>query len=236
MPAGTTLSELVNMLREETGRSVSAGVGQQETSALQRAIRRTQYALWLEHDWPHLNFVAYEQPIDVGQDMYALQPQIAFERINEVACYYANDWFPVSYGIELSDLNAFDPDQGETSAPIRKWEMDAAVGDNGYRIWPKPSEPGMLLRFKGQKKLNPLVANSDMCTLDDELIVMTAAANILERQGSKDAQSVRAIANRMLTRLRAGGVKTPVTYLAGGAPGAPSVEPRRILRGGRSTS
>jgi hypothetical protein len=58
------------------------------------------------------------------------------------------------------------------------------------------------LQFIGKRKLGNLVANEDTADLDDRLIVLFAAAEILANQKSEDAQAKLSLANERYARLK----------------------------------
>ena len=94
-----------------------------------------------------------------------------------------------------------------------------------------PSSNGQKIRFKALKKLDPLVAVTDTAELDDNLIVLFAAAEVLARTKAADAQAKLAQANTHYARLKGKGVKYD-RFIYGG--GLDRGERLRII-GGRYT-
>ena len=59
---------------------------------------------------------------------------------------------------------------------------------------------------------------SDRAELDDQLIVLYAAVELLQRAKSEDAGSKKAVADQLYARLKGLGIKQQVFTLGGGLP------------------
>lgn len=198
MARGTTLGQLVTMLREEIGDATSAALGQNNLPHLKRVLARTQEFLWNDHNWAHLR-VYREEVLQAGQRYYSFPPDLDFDRIENVHVRYDEDWRPVVYGIEQEHYNVSDPELNEREDPVVRWQ---AYESNQYEVWPLPATNGLRLRFEGIKKLAPLIADNDRADLDDNLIVLFAATEILARRDSKDAKAKENLATRLYNRLK----------------------------------
>jgi len=213
MPLNTTLGELLTRLREECGHSVNPAQGQNTESQHKRLLQRTQIFLWQDYAWNHLK-VWREEVLQAGQRYYTFDPELDYERIEEVAVYYAGQWRPVEYGISLRHYNISDPDDNEREDPVRRWQK---FEGNQYEVWPVPLSEGKL-RFRGVRNLRPLVADSDQADIDDELIVLFAAAELLARQKSPDAQLKLDLAGRRYNKLKGANSKSDMFIMGGGPP------------------
>jgi hypothetical protein len=212
---GKTLGQLVTMLRAECRHSVIAAMGQNNLPTLEQVLRRTQESLWDEHAWPFL-MVERDEALMAGQRYYAFDPDLAFERVDAISVKvkYGGNWKPVGYGIGLPQYNASDSDTDVRNDPICRWQ--AYEGDM-YEVWPIPaSNSSQSLRMRGVKKLSPFIAASDRADLDDNLIVLFAAAEILTNQGAKDAQAKTLLAQRRLERLKGQQQKRGMFVMGGG--------------------
>jgi len=58
------------------------------------------------------------------------------------------------------------------------------------------------MRFRCVKALPPLVADTDTCILDPNLLILTVAAEMLARSRSEDAQLKLSLANNHYQRLK----------------------------------
>lgn len=213
MARGTTLGQLILMLRAEIGDATSASLGQNNLPHLQQALRRTQEFLWQDFSWPHLR-VYREEILQAGQRYYSFPADLDFDRVENAHVRYDEDWRPVVYGIEHQHYNSMDPDLNEREDPVLRWQ---AHEGNQYEVWPLPATNGLRLRFEGIKKLAPLIADGDRADLDDNLIVLFAAAEILSRRDSRDAQAKENLATRLYNRLRGQQTsKTKMVIMGGG--------------------
>jgi hypothetical protein len=203
MARGTTLGQLVTMLREEIGDATSAALGQNNLPHLKRVLARTQEFLWNDHTWAHLR-VYREEVLQAGQRYYSFPADLAFDRVENVHVRHDETWRPVEYGIELGHYNSSDPELDDRDDPVIRWQ---AYEDDQYEVWPLPATNGTAdgsgrMRFEGIKKLDPLIADGDRAELDDNLIVLFAATEILARRDSKDAKAKENLATRLYNRLK----------------------------------
>jgi len=85
--------------------------------------------------------------------------------------------------------------------------MSTNTGDSSnpdeFEIWPVPNT-AQTFRFVGQRNPRTFSSDSDKCELDDLLIVLFAAAEILAHKEQASAAIVLRRANERLAKLRAG--------------------------------
>lgn len=214
MPLNTTLGELMTRLREECGHSVNPAQGQNTATHHKRILQRTQNFLWQDHAWNHLK-VWREEQLYAGQRYYTFEPDLDFERIEEAWVLFSGTWQPIDYGITLLNYNVTDPDLDEREDPVRRWNKHEG---NQYEVWPVPNSNDTRLRFRGVRKLRPFVGDEDQCDIDDELIVLFAAAEILSRQKSPDAQVKLDMAVKRYQKLKGANSKADMFIMGGGLP------------------
>lgn len=209
MARGTTLGELVTMVREEANRNTNAAYGQATLDITKNLIRRTYRRLHADWTWPHLRIFRNEQ-MQAGERYYTLDPDLDTDRIEAVVTRenVGDVWRPVDYGIDpLIHYNSFDPDQDDRSDPVRAWQ----VYEGGqFEVWPIPASDTPILRFTGISKPVNLVNDSDRCDLDDNLITLYAAAQILAREKSADAEMKLEEAAAHYRRLKANSQHNPI--------------------------
>ncbi len=198
MARGTTLGQMVTMLREEIGDATSAALGQNNLAHLKRILQRTQSFLWNDHAWPHLR-VYREEALQAGQQFYTFPADLSFDRIENVWVRYDEDWRPMLYGIEAYHYNASDPELNDREDPPLRWQ---AHEDGQFEVWPIPVSNGIRMRFEGIKKLAPFIADGDRADLDDDLVVLFAAVELLRRRDAKDSEAKTSVANRLYTALK----------------------------------
>lgn len=225
MARGTQLSALVDQLRAEIGASTNVAMGVNTLPNLHQVLRRTQERLWQDFDWPFA-WIERDEPMANGQRYYAFDDDIDFDRIRHAHVKYANVWRELSYGITPADYNVSNPELGAKQDPVRKWRHWEG---NQFEVWPVPSSPNCSIRFRAIKKLDPLISDSDRAVLDDTLIVLYAAAELLARAKAEDAPAKLQAANAHYQKLKGNGQKVDVFTLGGGLP----VEKEWNLRGAR---
>jgi len=227
MPLNTTLGELMTRLREECGHSVNPAQGQNTSTHHKRVLQRTQNFLWQDYAWNHLK-VWREETLYAGQRYYTFEEDLDFERVEEIWVKYSETWRQIQEGITLSHYNSSDPDLGEREDPVRRWQK---YEGNQYEVWPVPQSNDLKLRMRGVRKLRPFVSDDDQCDIDDELLVLFAASEILARQKSPDAQLKLDLATKRYNKLKAANSKSDMFIMGGGMPS--NSEPRYRMVGAR---
>jgi hypothetical protein len=212
MARGTTLNELRDMLRAEIGASSNVAMGVNTTNQYDQIIRRVQERLWAEHNWD-FGYIKRDEELIAGERYYAFDSEIDFDRIVSAYVKWDEKWQPVNYGISTAEYNANDSDIGEVNDPVVRWRHHE---DNQFEVWPIPASNGSILRFEAIKKLPALISPSDVAVLDDNLIVLFAAAELLARSKAADANSKLAQATTLLSRLKGNALKND-RFIYGGA-------------------
>lgn len=215
-----TLKQMRDMLRDEANISRNVAHGVTQIDQQNRLIERVQEDLYLNFDWPHLQAVATKE-LGAAQRWAAYPDTFNFEGIDQVWWTQSLDdqWRPLGYGIGAEQLNLVDSETGETEIDVRTWQnyMQPAAGegepgepappitgDTGYNmfeVWPVPTNGGFV-RFQGKRKLFPLDTDDKTSTIDGPCIVLHAAAEILARQKSEDAQLKLQLGRERLRLLR----------------------------------
>lgn len=202
MARGIQLSEVREKLRAEVGHSVKLSVNTDNLPRINQIIRRTQETLYDDYEWPFLRILPTKS-LSAGQRYYDLPSDLNLERVEKVAVWYNGLPHPIDRGISWSEYAAFDSDNDERSDPVLKWDVRNTGSGEQIEVWPIPASNDMKLQFEGVKKLGGLVNDSDTLDLDDNLVVLFAAAEILSNQQDADAEvKLRAAQNR-LQKLRA---------------------------------
>jgi len=197
---GKQLQEVVAQLRAETGRNQAVAVGTSELDNLKEQLRRMQELLYDDYDWPFLNI---ERTINLqaGQRYYDFPLDLNYDRLNAVKFKYGGNYCNVERGITFDDYSAYDSPAGVRSSPLIKWDIRNTGTIEQLEAWPIPNDAGTL-HFFGTKKLNALVDDADRFDLDDRLVVLFTAAEILAKQKSPDAKNKLELANTRLLKLR----------------------------------
>jgi hypothetical protein len=170
--------------------------------------------------------------MQAGQRYYDFPTDLNLERVERVEFKWDDRWHQLEYGIGRTQLDQYDSDRDVRSWPIYRWKE---AEDNQIEVWPVPSLDGSidpptgLLRFTGIRALRPLVQESDRADLDDTLLVLFSAAEILAREKAADAGLKLQMAENHYRRLRARGSKRDYISLS-------TEEERFMLRGPKTVA
>ena len=203
MARGTQLLALVAQLRAKTGRTQKVAVGVDELDNLKEMIRDTQERLYDDNDWNHLRVQKYLS-LAAGQRYYDMPDGLNFDRIETIKLYRNGVYIDIDRGIDLTDYSGYDSNAAvpERADPVQKWDVRFTGSSEQIEVFPIPVSNVQKLYFTGTTNLPPLIQDSDTAVIDDRLIVLYVAAEILARQGAKDAQAKLEQANNRLTRLK----------------------------------
>jgi hypothetical protein len=192
-----TLGQMLVDLRAELGQSLSPAQATQIAPAHRVRLQRVQRVLWADFAWPHLR-TRYDVALAAGQRYYDLPTGLVLERVEKVEVQWGTHWYPLSRGIGADEYNAFDSAEDERSEPALRWE---AAPNGQFEIWPlAASDTTQMVRFTGIAGLAAFVDEADVCTLDRDLIVLTAASELA--RDAAEAQKFGARAKRLYDQLK----------------------------------
>ena len=204
MARKSTLIKLLNDLRAEARVSMVPSHNIQAREAQVKLLQRVQDRLWEDFAWPHLR-VERQQPVEAGQRYYAPPEDLNIERIERIEVFSDGCWKLLCPGIDPENHSAWNSDLDERSWPPRRWQI---YEDETIEIWPIPDTNADAttrdgyLKITGIRNLREFVEDDDRADLDDRLIVLYAAAELLAASGAKDAQLKLDQANALYTKLR----------------------------------
>lgn len=217
MALRTTRGKLIEMLRNECGISSNSSRGNDQLAYLQQLINRHYQAAVDEFDWPFLRVddIDASKVLEAGERYYDFpNVQLDFSRTVTAWTFWGNQWTPLIYGIDLTDYNALNPELNQRADPVMKWMNH---DERQFEVWPLPASNGELtytdtgqvtsisgpiVRFTGRKLPEALTGDSSRMDMDDILVVLRAAAEVLAKQSAKDAEAKLAAANARLVVLR----------------------------------
>lgn len=200
---GTTLDQLVEQLRAECRLSTDSSRGVENRSWLVQILNRTYEVLWDDYEWEflHIKREDAKKALQAGQRYYDIPSDMEVDQATNCWINYGNVWLPLQYGIDYSCYSQLDPDKGMRADPAQRW---CIRNDGQFEIWPMPaSDNTQQVAFEGRRKFKRLAANSDRCLLDDALVVLFAAAEILKGNKQPDADSKLTMAQARLAKVRA---------------------------------
>lgn len=208
MARGTQLLELRKMLRAEAGHSTLVSAGVDNIPAFDQKIRRAQTMLYDDYDWPFMETKPYLD-ILAGEEYYDLA-EMQLESIEKVILWYNGQPRKITRGIGPAEYAQYSSPLDQRSSPIRNWDI-VSTGDvtstspnlEQMEVWPKPDVNGMQIQFYGKRRLRPLIANTDVCDIDDLCIILVAAADLLASQEDPSAKRIQDAANRRIAQMKA---------------------------------
>lgn len=203
MALGTQFQQIIEMVRDEARLSSATSRGIDHLAHIKRLIVRHYNMLSDGFDWEHLRVKRNDSRVTLGaaQRYSDFPAQIDPEAIQEVFVYAGSTWQPLAYGIRPDDLNANNSDNGNRTSWPDRWDF---YGDNQFEVWPVPAGGGVQIGFEGRKKVQALIQDTDRADIDDELIALHVAAEILIENGQKDAGTLKMqAANARLAQAKA---------------------------------
>jgi hypothetical protein len=197
MALRTTLEELVEMVRDEARLSSNSSRGADHRNHIVRIIKRHYETLLDEHDWEHLQIKREDAGKDMqaGQRYYDFPANLDIGRISKVWYKWNGTWIPLTYGIDASHYTAQDSDEDERRDPAERWDF---YSPTQFEVWPMPATNGAEVRFEGVRKGERLLNDGSRADLDDNMIALFAAGEILLENGQKDAAQAKIEAARRI--------------------------------------
>lgn len=239
MARGATLGDLLTGLRVELRLSLNPAHNEQVRDTHVKTLQYVQEWLWEEYTWPHLRVERYLQPQD-GQRFYdpagckkidqntgalVAAGDVSIDNVENLWLRDGDVWRPLSAGIDPHCYNQWDSDAGETAWPIEHWQV--AENDN-IEFWPVPGEDGNettlanMVKFVGVRNLSDLSADDDTADLDDQAIILFAAAKLAP---AKEASKFLGQAERRMRIIKGNATKKRRHKLFS------RTGPKRVLRG-----
>lgn len=221
------------MLRAECHRSTNVAVGVDDTQTLMTVIQRTQETLYDDFDWPHLRETFPAITLQAGQRYYDLPTNLNYDRIETAAVRLSGMPIPFRRGIDFACYAAFDSDADVRSSPAQRYDIRSVDNKEQIEVWPIPADNVNSMQFTGIRKLRKLVDSNDVADLDDQLIVLFAASEILAHAEAPDASAKLKAGQARYARLEGRSAGDRPTVRMG--MGSPSPQPYRatVVIGGR---
>lgn len=192
------------MFRSETRMSLELGSGADSVQRIKNTLRRTQQVLYDDpsNDWAFMRMWVSKN-IVAGSIYYDLPEGINIERIEAV--YLIDNTLPIQLvrGIGEEQYLIYDTDNPAIRAyPLENWDIRWTGAATQVEVWPRPSQ-NCTIKFKGLRPLRPLINDDDVCDLDDNLIVLFAAAEELLAKDPTEANMRMQLARSLLHSKRA---------------------------------
>jgi hypothetical protein len=200
MALRTTLDEIVEMVRNEAEISTDATRGLDHIQYIRQLVRRHYATLLDDFDWKHLILKREDctKTIAIGQRYYDWPVTLNPNKITTVWYLWGNQWCPLQEGISFEQYNARNSELDERSDPADRW---AWYGHEQFEVWPIPASLGGKVGFTGQKKGEILVNGGNRADLDDIMIALYAAGEMLLKTNEEAGQAKIAQANQRRGRM-----------------------------------
>lgn len=201
MARGTQLHEVIDMVLDEARMSSNASRGPDYRNYVKRLIIRHQRTLYDGYYWPFMELKHADGDIALvaGTRYYNFPDKLDLEGAIRLWHEFGTIWIELDRGINMADYSAYNSDDDDRADPALKWD---SYDETQFEIWPIPASAGTV-RFEGRKKLNELIDEDDTLDLDDELVALHCAAEILASNKQADAGAKQEQARTRLTQLRA---------------------------------
>ncbi|MBO4228014.1 hypothetical protein [Bradyrhizobium neotropicale] len=170
--------QLLDMLRDELSISSDPAVGVSATPNLKQVLSRHYETLYDAHDWPFLRQMFPRITLNTGQRYYDFPEDMDFDNLEEVNNWWGGQPHPICRGIDFGQYAMYDSDSGVKADPVENWDVRLVGNKEMLEVWPVPAGSGQALQFKGKTKFKRLVDDADLCLLDDQLVVLYAAAEL----------------------------------------------------------
>ena len=206
MARGTTLIKLLNDLRAEARLSLNAAHNNQQRDVQVHMLERKQEWYWRQFDWPHLRVERFIE-VQNGQRFYDMPNDLDIDRIQKIEIKHDDVYCPLRWGIEAEQYAAYDSEKDERQWPPQRVQI---TEHEQLEVWPIPDadyDPATQdgrIKITGIRKLRPLVRDNDVADLDDDLLILHCAGEILAAAGSADAQLKIDQANALFAKLKGG--------------------------------
>ncbi len=202
MARNITLVKLLDNLRTELHLSLNPAHNNQVRDKQVAFLQSTQEWLWEDFNWPHLR-TERNYPLQSGQHLYDIGSDFDIDRVEKIEVKDGGVWRELVPGIDAGHYAAHDTELDQRSWPVRRWRI---AEDEEIEVWPKPDTNGTAadlegyIKVTGIRRLRALVADSDRCDLDAQLIYLYAAAK--SEPDSKHGKFALNLANKRLAKLK----------------------------------
>jgi hypothetical protein len=195
-------AQLVTALRAELERSTDPAAGVAGLPTLKQVIARNYEAAYQDYDWPHLNTIFDKIPLNAGQRYYDFPEGCDFDDLEEIVVWWNAQPVPIERGIGFEDYATYDSEEGATSDPVIKWDVRATDTHEQMEVWPVPASNQQSIQIRGQRKFEPLINDEDLCRIDDQIVVLASAVELLPAKARTSVQAKLAAAQSRLARVK----------------------------------
>lgn len=229
MARGTQFLQLVTQLRAELGRSTSPALGVADLPTLHQALNRG-YGTLYKKDWQHLRREFAKITLSAGQRYYDPPALLDLDRVEKVVVWWNAEPYPLCKGIGFEQYAAYDSTIDERNSPAGNWDVRFTGTTDQIEIWPVPADNQQTLQFIGKTKFTRLVNDIDVCLLDDDLVVLHAAARLAASRKTNEAGLFAEDAKMLLEELLGNASSTDEPANMAGAMREPDAYTQVVVR------
>ena len=198
-----TLGNVVEMVREEARLSTNTSRSIDHTAHLTRLIKRHHQTLADDWDWEHLKIRREDagKELAAGQRYYDFPVTLNTDRPFLVWHHDGAAFTMLPNGITPSDYDRYNSDDNTRHDGPERWDW---YGHEQFEIWPLPASASGEVRFEGHKKIETLSQNDSRLVIDDIVVSLYVAAELLTENKNKEAAAIKlSLANSRLIKLKA---------------------------------
>lgn len=190
LPLKRTLGELRSDIQVRLGFGMAGAAGVVNAPLIDSMLRSAQNQLYEQFDWSETRKVE-TRLTGQNQQFYDYPADCNVARMTGLFINWGGQYHPLKEGIDT--LARSTP---SSSIPVRFERRDQ------IEIWPIP-QAQYEFRIEYIKTLNAFTANSDRCTIPDDVVYLHALANAKEHYRQPDAKTYMSQLESMMMRLKA---------------------------------
>ena len=194
-----TFGSIVEMARNEARLSTNSSRGVDHLDHVKQLVKRHYTVLAEDFDWEHLSVkrdvADCRVQLQAGDRYYDLPTAMNNQKIGKMWVKWGTVWREPDYGITFEDYSSRDPDSNNRDDPVSKWDR---YGNLQFEVWPLPATNGDAaapysgwVGFEGQRAITQYVSDSDLADMDDFLVALFVAAELLAENGQKGASDAK---------------------------------------------
>ena len=192
MARGTTLGQLLTMLRVEANLDPNPALSLNVDPRMRLRLRAEQERLYDDFAWPFMR-IRVDRPTSAGERYYDVPPGMNLERIERVDVFWGTAWQPAERGITSDNYSFYNSDLGIRADPVLRWDIHDTGDGPQVELWPIPTVDGNLVRFTGIKALPDLLEDTDRAALDDQVLAMLVAAEFIKDKNASGEKRQKAL-------------------------------------------
>jgi hypothetical protein len=189
-------SQLIQDLRAELSQSIEPAVGVANLPTLKRVLTRNYETLYDDYDWPHLTKVFDRITLNVGERYYDFPDDCDYDKLHKIVVWWNGQPVPIERGIGFEEYATYDSENDDRSDPVCRWDVRATDTVEQMEVWPVPASTGQAIQMVGKLKFEQLVNDEDICRIDDHLVVLASAIELLPEKSRSALQAKLAAAQQ----------------------------------------